>query len=144
LAFGAPAALLYCSGLDPLGASLIEGLEDAVIVTDRSLAVVAWNTVMERLTGIRGRAAQGRPAAEMLRFLRDTDVAAHLSRALSGETVSTGDVRYELPSQPPDGWICARYVPWRDRDGAIGGVMGFHTVVTAQRRRATFMRALET
>ena len=42
--------------LDPLGASLIEGLEDAVVVTDAALTVVAWNAVMERLTGV-GRTA---------------------------------------------------------------------------------------
>src|SRR5204863_264706 len=37
----------------------------------------------------------------------------------------------------------ARYVPWRDAGGAIGGVIGFHTVVTERRRRAMFVRALE-
>src|SRR5215470_4311709 len=98
----APRALLYCSRLDPLGASLIEGLEDAVIVTDRSLIVVAWNAVMEGLTGIARRAAVGRPAVEMLRFLRDTDITSHLARALHGETSTTGDVRYQLPSQASD------------------------------------------
>jgi PAS domain S-box-containing protein len=137
------AGLLYCSSLDPLGASLIEGLEDAAVVTDRSLTVVAWNAVMEELTGTTRQAALGRPAAEMLAFLRDTDVASHLARALGGETSITGDVRYECPSRTREGWIAARYVPWRDGQGAIGGVIGLHTVVTSLRRRATFVRALE-
>src|ERR671922_2835392 len=84
--------------LDALGASLIEGLEDAVVVTDARLTVVAWNAVMERVTGIARAAALGRPATEILDFLRDVDVASHLSRAFGGETTTTGDVRYEFPA----------------------------------------------
>jgi len=105
------AGLLYCSSLDPLGASLIEGLEDAAVVTDRSLTVVAWNAVMEELTGTTRQAALGRPAAEMLAFLRDTDVASHLARALGGETSITGDVRYECPSRTREGWIACMHQP---------------------------------
>ena len=129
--------------MDLHGASLIEGLEDAVVVTDATLGIVAWNAVMERLTGIARGAALGRPAAEALDFLRDIDVGAHLSRALAGETNTTGDVHYEFPSDARSGWISARYAPWRDSAGAIGGVIGSHTVVTERRRRATFVRALE-
>src|SRR2546421_3681359 len=40
-------------------------------------------------------------------------------------------------------WIAARYVPWRDEGGAIGGVIGFHTVVTERHRRGMVVRALE-
>src|SRR5262245_49381708 len=98
---------------------------------------------MERLTGTLRAAELGRPATEMLEFLRDTDVAAHLARAVAGETSKTGDVRYEFPGDVRDGWIAARFVPWRAADGAIGGVIGFHTIVTSRRRRATFVRALE-
>ncbi len=129
--------------MDPLGASLIEGLEDAVVVTDSALRVVAWNGVMARLTGLPRDTALGRPAAEVLDFLRDVDVSAHLARALAGETSATGEVRYEFPADARGGWIAARYAPWRDAAGAIGGVLGFHAVVTERRRRATFVRALE-
>ena len=129
--------------MDALASSLIDGFEDAVIVTDRALTIVAWNAVMEGLTGVAQAAALGRPATEMLEFLRDTDVASHLDRALQGQASTTGDVRYEFPSEERDGWIAARYVPWRDGDGTVAGVIGFHTVVTSRRRRATFTRALE-
>src|SRR3989442_328213 len=98
---------------------------------------------MERLTGVARDAALGQPAAEVLDFLRDVDVASHLCRALAGEPSTTGDIRYEFAGDTGGGWIAARYVPWRDDGGAIGGVIGFHTVVTERRRRAMFVRALE-
>jgi PAS domain S-box-containing protein len=129
--------------LDSLSVGLIEGLEDAVLVTDSTLAVVAWNGVMERLTGIRREAALGRPAASILDFLRDVDVAAHLSRALAGQPSAIDDVRYAFPADGRAGWIAARYAPWRDAKGTIGGVLGLHTVVTERHRRASFVRALE-
>src|SRR5215470_10195420 len=143
-----------CGVRRPGGIAILLGLGSARHESDRGPRRRGHrHGPVARRRGIERRAALGRPAPEMLRFLRDTDVASHLARALSGETSSTGDVRYEVPSQPsgsppsasqsPDGWISARYVPWRDRNGAIGGVIGFHTVVTSQRRRATFVRALE-
>src|SRR5262249_10311681 len=80
---------------------------------------------------------------EMLRFLRDIDITSHLTCALRGETSAAGDVRYQLPSQASDGWVAARYVPWGNGEGGVGGVIGFHTVVTSRQHRAAFVRALE-
>ncbi len=127
--------------MDHFGASLIEGLEDAVVVTDTALHVVAWNGVMARLTGTPRAAALGRPAADLLAFLRDTEVAAHLKRALAGEESSAGEVAYEAAGR--EGWMQARYVPWRGADGRVAGAIGFLAEVSARRRRATFVRALE-
>jgi GAF domain-containing protein len=107
--------------LDSFGPSLIESLEDAVVVTDRALSVIAWNPAMERLAGIARAAAVGRPAGELLGFLTDLDVASHLGRALVGESS-------QAPSRSR-GHITAHYAPWRDTAGAIGGVIGLHSVV---------------
>src|SRR5512132_1012721 len=131
------------AAVDDFGASLIDGLEHAVIVTDGRLDILAWNSVMERLTGVSRAEALGRPAASLLQFVADQPVAAHLERALQGEESTTGDVRYDIAATGRSGWLQARYAPWRDRDGRIAGVMGFHADVTEHRRRATFVRAIE-
>ncbi|HEX5816452.1 MAG TPA: GAF domain-containing protein, partial [Methylomirabilota bacterium] len=110
-------------------------------MTDASLNVVAWNAVMERLTGVSRQAAIGRPASAVLAFLRDVDVAAHLARALEGVRCSTGDVRFDVGHRT--GWLEARYAPWRGAGGRVGGVIGTHVDVTERRQRATFVRALE-
>jgi GAF domain-containing protein len=114
--------------LDSLAASLIESLEDAVVVTDSALSVIGWNAVMERLTGIARAAALGRHAPEMLSFLRGVDVASHLGRALAGEVSTAREVSYEGPRASRDGRITARFGPWRAAAGAIGGVIGLHTL----------------
>ncbi|HUF93848.1 MAG TPA: GAF domain-containing protein [Candidatus Limnocylindria bacterium] len=127
--------------MDHFGASLIEGLEDAVVVTDTALNVVAWNGVMQRLTGTSRAAALGRDACEMLGFVCDADVEAHLRRALAGEESSITEATYLTDGRT--GWLQARYLPWRADDGRIAGVIGFHTDVSERRGRSTFVGALE-
>ena len=133
---------LYCFCLvDALGASLIDALDDGVVVTDASLGIVAWNAAMERLTGVAAGDAVARPAASLLGFLRDVDVAAHLSRALHGVRCSTGDVRFDVGDRT--GWLEARYTPWLGDGGAVAGVVVTHVDVTDRKQRTTFVRALE-
>ena len=121
--------------------SLIDALDDGVVVTDASLVVVAWNGAMERLTGVSRRDAVGRPVAPLLGFLPEVDVAAHLAEALRGVRCSTGDVRFDVGQRT--GWLEARYAPWHADGGRIGGVVATHVDVTDRRQRSTFVRALE-
>ncbi len=44
---------------------IVEGLETALVVTDGDLRVVLWNGGAERLTGLRGFEAEGRPLLEL-------------------------------------------------------------------------------
>src|SRR5919106_5095052 len=97
-----PSVILVKPTVDHFGASLIEGLEDAVVVTDSALAVLAWNGVMERLTGTRRATAIGRPATDLLAFLHDSDVSAHLKNALDGEESCPGEVAYMIGER--EGW----------------------------------------
>jgi len=128
--------------VDPFGHGLIEGLTDAVVVTDARLIVIAWNPAMEQLTGIARGEALGRPAPTVLEFLREAGVGALLARAYGGETV-TVEARCVPPTRADQTWLEARYLPWRDAGGAVAGVVGLHTDVSERRRRATFVRAVE-
>ncbi|HEY7520394.1 MAG TPA: GAF domain-containing protein [Methylomirabilota bacterium] len=133
---------LYCSWLvDSLAGSLIDALDDGVVVTDAALVVVAWNGAMERLTGVPRRDAIGRPAGALLGFLPHVDVAAHLAMALQGVRCSTGDVRFDVGDRA--GWVEARYTPWQLDGRTVGGVVVTHVDVSDRRQRSTFVRALE-
>src|SRR5918996_3001924 len=128
--------------VDHFGHGLIEGLDDAVVVTDAHLAVIAWNSAMERLTGVGGAQALGRPAGDVLAFLRDAGLAAMLASARGGETAAV-EARCVLPGRAGHAWIAARYLPWRHPSGTPGGVIGIHQDVSERRQRATFVRAVE-
>src|SRR5213080_333633 len=86
------------SRVDEFSLSVIEGVEDALLVTDARLGVIAWNGAMERLTGVARADALGRNAEAVLPFFRETALTTHLRRALAGHVVSTDEFSYALPS----------------------------------------------
>src|SRR5438046_559355 len=129
--------------VDEFSLSVIEGVEDALLVTDARLGVIAWNKAMERLTGIARADALGRTAQAVLPFLAEAALTTHLRRALAGHAVSTDEFPYALPSLGRKGWMRERYVPWRDAAGAIAGVVGFLVDVTDRRRSLLFREAIE-
>src|SRR5438046_2945697 len=129
--------------VDEFSLSVIEGVEDALLVTDARLGVIAWNKAMERLTGIARADALGRPAQAVLPLLAEAALTTHLRRALAGHAVSTDEFPYALPSLGRKGWMRERYVPWRDAAGAIAGVVGFLVDVTDRRRSLLFREAIE-
>jgi PAS domain S-box-containing protein len=134
---------LYSShSVDHFGHGLIDGLQDGTVVTDARLAVVAWNAAMERLTGVPRERALGRPAEEVLGFLHDASLHTLLLRARAGEPAEV-EARCPLPDGGGPVWIEARYRPWRDGQGAVGGVVGVHADVSERRRRAAFLHAVE-
>ncbi|MGH7325941.1 MAG: GAF domain-containing protein [Candidatus Rokuibacteriota bacterium] len=120
---------------DHLLASLADTIEGALVVVDPTLAVVHWNTAMERLTGIERAAACGRPVARLAPVLDAIALPQYVERALGGEvrfTVETGT-----------GWLEARCLPLRDAGGRLAGVAAVLTDVSERRRRALLLRAME-
>ena len=131
------------ASVDELSLSVIEGVEDALLVTDARLGVIAWNSAMERLTGVKRVDALGQSAESILPFLREAGLMAHLKQALAGQVVVTEEFPYALPSLARKGWMLARCVPWRSGAGAVAGVVGFLVDVTDRRRSALFQRAIQ-
>jgi PAS domain S-box-containing protein len=126
--------------VDRFGLSLIDGLDDAVVVTDVRLAVIAWNPAMERLTGVPRADAIGRPAGAVLDFLGEAGLETWLARARTGESI-TAEAHCPVAGRPA--WLEARYFPWRDAAGQVAGVIGLHTDISERRRRVIFVRAVE-
>jgi PAS domain S-box-containing protein len=128
--------------VDLFGNDLIEGLDDAIVVTDARLAIIAWNSAMQRLAGVSRAQALGRPAVEVLHFLGESGLLAALAAASRGET-SAAETRCVAPGRPGHVWLEARYLAWRDPAGRLGGAVGIHRDVSERRQRATFVHALE-
>ena len=128
--------------MEVFGHGLIEALDDAVVVTDARLNVIAWNPAMERLTGVAHADALGRPAESLLSFLHEAGLDALLARARGGEPTTT-EIRCALPGRAGHAWLEGRYYPWRGEDGAVTGVVGLLVDVSERRRRAMFVRAVE-
>ncbi|MBI4246676.1 MAG: PAS domain-containing protein, partial [Candidatus Rokubacteria bacterium] len=126
-----------------IGASLVEAVENALVVTDTDLRVLHWNGPMERLTGLGRDRALARPLARLLPMLDAIGLPQHLQRALGGEVRFTAEVSDRLAPRARSLWIDARCVPLHDDAGRLAGAAGFLVDTTELRRRALFVRAME-
>jgi diguanylate cyclase (GGDEF)-like protein/PAS domain S-box-containing protein len=114
-------------------AEIIDNAGEGIVVYDRELRYVLWNRFMEELTGLKERDVVGRPALEIFPHLRDQQVDEMLQRGLAGETVSTPDIHYYIPSTSRRGWVSSVYRPHLDENGAVIGVIGLVRDITGRK-----------
>jgi diguanylate cyclase (GGDEF)-like protein/PAS domain S-box-containing protein len=103
---------------------IIDNAGEGIVVYDRELRYVLWNTFMTELTGLAAADVLGRPAAEAFPNLGEQQIEELLRRALAGESVASPDVHYVVPATSRQGWISGVYRPYVDDDGTVLGVVG--------------------
>lgn len=112
---------------------IIENAAEGIIVFDTELRYLLWNRFMEDLTGMPASDVLGRQALELFPHLREQKVEPLLQRALAGETVSSPDVHYHIPSTGRSGWVSSLYRPRRNEQGRIVGVIGLVRDITGRK-----------
>ncbi|MGH7276736.1 MAG: ATP-binding protein [Candidatus Rokuibacteriota bacterium] len=112
---------------------IIASAREGVVVYDRELRYLVWNPLMEELTGLRAESVIGRHCLDLFPFLREQGVYELLARARAGETISSPDFRYTVPSTGRTGWASGRYGPLLDANGTIIGVIATVRDVTERR-----------
>jgi PAS domain S-box-containing protein len=122
---------------------VIASARSGIIVYDRELRYTVWNPLMEELTGLRAADVVGRYCLDLFPFLREQGIYALLARARAGETVSSPDFRYTVPSTGRTGWVSGRYGPLLDANGRIIGVISTVRDVTERRRAEEALRQSE-
>jgi diguanylate cyclase (GGDEF)-like protein/PAS domain S-box-containing protein len=112
---------------------IIDNAGEGIVVYDRELRYVLWNQFMKELTGLGPEDVLGRPATEVFPHLSEQQIDLLLHRALLGETVSSPDVHYFVPSTNRQGWVSAVYRPYIDDDGEILGVVALIRDITERK-----------
>lgn len=128
---------------DQFNKAVIASASEGVIVYDRELRYRVWNPFMERITGLPAAQVIGHHPTELFRNVQEQGVLALLERALTGETVSSPEWRYEVRTTGRAGWVMGSYGPQRDAAGAITGVIGIITDVGDRREAAEALRRSE-
>jgi diguanylate cyclase (GGDEF)-like protein/PAS domain S-box-containing protein len=113
--------------------AVIANASQGIVVYDRDLHYVVFNPFMEKLTGLSAEEVLGRAAHEVFPHLQTQGVTSLIHRALDGETLTTGDVHYEIPHTNRSGWSVSTFTPQRGPDGAVTGVIGSVNDVTARK-----------
>ncbi|HTY40930.1 MAG TPA: PAS domain S-box protein [Thermoanaerobaculia bacterium] len=121
---------------------IISGAGEGIVVYDRTLRRIVWNRYMEDLTGVPADQALGGDAFDLSPEEKGLGEAL-LRRALTGETVSSGDLFITVPSTGRSGWVVGTYGPHRNAAGEIVGVIGIVRSVTERRRNEQALRESE-
>ena len=112
---------------------IIDNAAEGIVVYDRELRYVLWNDFMTELTGIEAADVLGRPAADVFPHIVEQRVDELLQRALDGETVSSPDVHYYVPTTGRQGWVSAVYRPYVDASEQIVGVVALIRDITERK-----------
>lgn len=120
--------------LTQLNQEVISSAGEGIIVYDRQLCYILWNSFMENLTGLTAGDVLGKCALDVFPHLREQGVDRLLERALAGETVRSGDQQFRAPASGRSGWTVATYTPHRNMDGEITGVIGIIQDISERRR----------
>ena len=134
---------LRASHFDTFTSTLLDSIEDGVVVFDLQFRYQLFNRFMERLTGMRAEDVIGKNAFELFPHLQANGVDKLLERAASGETVRSPDQPYHIPLTGRSGWVTGQYSPIYDLDGRAVGVVGIIREVSQRKKVEDALRQSE-
>jgi PAS domain S-box-containing protein len=109
---------------------VISNASAGLIVYDRELKCLEWNTFMENLTGMKRKEVIGKNAIEVFPHFCEQGIDKLLARALAGERVSSEDAKYQCDQTGKSGWVAETYTPHYNSSGQIIGVIGIIRDIT--------------
>lgn len=114
---------------EQLSRQIVNCALEGIGVLDLELRYIAWNPLMELLSGVKERDILGRTPLEVFPFLKDIGIYDLILRARNGEVVSAPDTEYAPPTDNRSYWSSGRMGPLRNSDGQIVGVIvTFHDI----------------
>ncbi|HEV7684872.1 MAG TPA: PAS domain S-box protein [Pyrinomonadaceae bacterium] len=113
---------------------LLDASVEGIIAFDRDCCYIAWNTAMERITGLMRTDVMGKSAFDLFPFIKETGEDKCLLAALAGESTSSNDRPYAVPATGRTGFFKAYYSPLVDQQNQIvGGIAVVHDITERKR-----------
>jgi len=137
------ATTIRATYFDVFTSTLLDSIEDGVVVYDLDFRYQIFNRFMERLSGMRAEDVVGRDAFKIFPHLQVNGVDKLLERAANGETVRSPAVPYHIPATGKSGWVTGQYSPIFESDGRCIGVVGIISEVTEKKSVEDALRKSE-
>ena len=122
---------------------IIASAQDGILVTDAAGTFTLWNPAMERMSGLAAEEILGKTAKALFPFLEEQAIYPLFERALAGETTTTPDYYYYPPGAPRAIWANNEYIPLRDSEGRVIGVIGTVSDITERKHAEEALRKSE-
>ncbi len=123
--------------------SILGSLQEGILVLDARLKCVQWNDIMEQITGLTRKEVLGRPVSEILGGKGKDERVKLVRQALTGEKVGSDTLGYQNAALREQKFFWERYMPQRDDNGTILGVIGLVVDVSESKRLELDLRESE-
>lgn len=120
--------------------SLLNASLDGILAFDRECRYTAWNSAMERISGLPKEEVLGRYAFDLFPFLKETGEDKFFFEALSGRSVIAEDRPYAVPETGQRGFFNGYYSPLYGASGEVIGGVAIIRDITERRRAEEALR----
>ena len=125
------------SHIEMLNKTIIESVQEGVLLIDHELRYVVWNEFMERLSGLKAKDVIGKGFLEFDSEFIGKELEPLIQKVFKGESVHTSDISYPIPKTEKTGWIEAWYDPLTSPEGEVIGVVGMIHEITQRKENET-------
>ncbi|HNS35770.1 MAG TPA: PAS domain S-box protein [Mesotoga sp.] len=124
--------------------SIVESMSDGIVVLDRAFHYTHWNRAMEKLSKTPRYEAinRGKTAWEIFPHLAEYGVRELIQEAMQGSIAKKSNIPYRL-KDGTCGFTSNIYMPLRNIDGEIRGVVGVVRDITEEKARQERLKETE-
>lgn len=120
---------------------ILSTMSDGILVLDRKCQVRYCNRALEFFTHVSLEELFG-GLKQPWEALPGRDMKTALKQVIGGETIAKEDVPYQRPDGK-SGYLCKVYMPLRDTEGCVDGVLGIFRDMTDRMARETILKEKE-
>ncbi len=113
---------------------IIESAQDGIIVCDKDLKYLVWNSFMEKITGKLKAEVIGKNPIEVFPFLKEVGIIDRLKKILSGNKSSISEFPFTIQETGKSGWAWALSSPLENTNGEIIGVIDIVRDITEYKK----------
>src|ERR1044072_7799183 len=117
---------------------LLDAGVEGLLTFDRECRYTAWNKAMERVTGLCREDVLGKSAFDLFPFLKETGEDKCYYSALAGESSTSKNRPYIIPSTSREGFFQAYYLPLRNEQNEIVGGIAVVRDISDRKRAEQF------
>ncbi len=112
--------------------NVFESMNECILALDTDYRYTYWNRSMEKTTAIPREDILGKIPWEEFSFFKDETKEA-MDQAMKGEAVLDKEIKY-IMEDGKDEWTSESYIPLRDRDNRVVGIVGVLNIITEHKQ----------
>lgn len=120
--------------LKELNENVVQSIQDGLATLDRDLRITTWNKAMERISGYEAEEVLGKSAPELFPHVVEEGVVEMYEAVLEGRIAGRSNIPFKTP-KGKTGYTNNQYLPLRNHQGEVVGVLAVVEDVTEARRR---------